>query len=449
MATLSKTSRTLLAASLGLAMLAGCTTSPLGSITPSTGVKSATRSTAATTLTAATTSAKLTSTSQVSSVPDAQALAVNDEGLVETTSAAMEADEADSSYAIAALDESADDPADASAAAGPQGDRRYGGPFGGQMGPMPNQRQGQMDAPMNDQMGGQFVGQFGRQGHQMPQQRNQQANQRPEGRGEMHGRFEDGAFGGGCFEEADMPAPPRLARHAAEPAPTPRVDESKLAKRRVQAQNQAKRFLEKHPQYSADEAMIRQVLNAQPWQKSSDDPTTVYKSGSASLTLGTGVSRKVAVLRVIQAAKPHALVKAQTDIADVYADKASKTVHWEKTLQADGSFSLAYHHEYTDAKGKKYVADWSKTLTADGHVTGSGTFTTTDASGALIAQQTLTIGGDDTTGSTVTTGDAAATPAPAPTATPSPEATAATEVGAVAEDIASNDLLDFQSFVGN
>lgn len=398
----------LLAATLCLTLLAGCAGSPLTSIVGSSSAKTVTSKAATPFVAASSAGLAITSTSQVSTLAAAKVLATNDEGLVESSSAALETTESAASYSVASIqDDMAAAEADSEGPVG--GDRPQ---------PLPD-----ATAPQDGQ----------RPGPQSPQARpGQNATTRNQGR--FGGDFEMGAFGGGFdmgFEgRARQPVEPREMAHARQPKAPPKLDAEKTRKveqRREKDQAKRRDFVKEHPQYSEDEAMIQKVLTSQPWQPT-DDEGVLAKSGSATLTLGTGVSRKIAVLREVQSAKPHALVKAQTDIADVYADGASKTVHWEKVLQEDGSYSIAYHHEYTSAKGVKWVADWTKTLSADGKLTGTGTFTQTDASGQLVRKETLTIGGDDAAGQSITTATTTTTAADTTvTASPSPEASPATE----------------------
>jgi hypothetical protein len=342
----------------------------------------------------------------VSTLSAAKVLASNDEGMVESSSAALEASESAASYSVASVQDdmaAAEAESEQMGPAKPEGDMRDDRP-----------------APAPDTSG------------TPPQDGQGRPGQNAQGQGRFGGGFEMGTFGGGFdmgFEgRAKQPVAPKQMGHAAQPKATPRLDANeakKVEKRRANEQAKRKDFVKEHPKYSEDEAMIAQVLNSQGWQPT-DDETVLAKSGTATLTLGTGVSRKIAVLRQVQAAKPHALVKGQTDIADVYADGATKTVHWEKVLQEDGSYSVAYHHEYTTAKGVKWVADWTKTLSADGKLTGTGTFTQTDADGKLVRQETLTIGGDDADGQTITT-DTTTTDASATTDTTTTTDTSATE----------------------
>lgn len=323
----------------------------------------------------------LTSTTEVTTPTADKALAVNDEAMVESASALMEQGESNlaSMYSLASYG-------------------GYGGDYGGQ--------------------GGYGGGDGGFGGSN------------------RDGGGSDGGFSGFGGGRWSVPVMPRLSRQPAPPERGGRFDRqqrSRFSDCYRKDQDDRQNFTQAHPTYTSDEQMIEQVLAAQSWQPNPADPTTVMKSGSETLTLGDKTSRKIAVLRVIDRQAPHELVHGQTDIADVYADGASKTVHWENTLQADGTRDIVFHHEYVTATGAKWVTDWSKTMGPDGSLTGSGTFTQVDASGKVISKETLTIGGADGQGETVTTpATGTASPSPAATATATPAATATASPAATA-----------------
>lgn len=430
------TGRVLLASACSMALLAGCSAFPTGALNALTGSQTASGSFVSSSALAA-----VVDPASVTTSAQAKALSVYDENVVEGASAALEASESAAGYKLASL-------------ADPTGLSELEGSFSGgaQQGGMP---QGPGQPPQDGGMpqgpgpnGPGFGGGFGGQadasgtppmpasGAQPPMRGGRDGGPQNFRPGDFeHGRapgqqggFQFGQFGGGGFG-GDHDGP-RLEHHAQPPARGPRMNNQQFGKLRQDDQAQQQNFVQAHPKASDDEALIAQVLQAQSWQPSANDTTTVFKNGTATMTLANGVSRKIAVLRVIEAAAPHALVQAQTDIADTEADGGAHTVHWEKSLQADGSYSEAYHQETTTAKGVKWVADWTKTLAKDGTLTGTGTFTETDATGKVIAQETLAIGGSAAKGETITTVSASGADTTASATATATDATAAATVTA-------------------
>ncbi|HEY9724246.1 MAG TPA: hypothetical protein V6D47_19755 [Oscillatoriaceae cyanobacterium] len=433
----SLSARVLLASTCSMALLAGCAGMPTGALSALTGSTTGNAFVSSSALNAAVSAASVTTSTQ------AKALSVYDENVVEGASAALEQTEAGTGYKVASLD----DPSGLGDLEGsfrnqgrqapqgqngqpPQGEngqppQMQGGGFGGPQGPGFGGPQGQdANGAPNPQASGAQPPMPGMQGGF---QQGMAANFKPGGfeRGRdpgQQGGFQFGQFGGGGFS---MQGGPRLEHHAQPPARNPKLDDDQLGKLRQDDQQNQSHFVQAHPNASSDEALIAQVLSAQSWQPSQNDSTTVFKNGTATMALSNGVSRKIAVLRVIDAQAPHALVQAQTDIDDTEADGGTHTVHWEKSLQADGSYSIAFHEEITTAKGIKWVADWTKTQGKDGTLSGSGTFTETDATGKVVAQETLAVGGSAASGEAITTVSATGTDTTASATATASDATAA------------------------
>lgn len=384
--------RSLLSATLGLTLLAGCSMSlPTmgGSLSGATaGLLAGTPFASASAL------AKVSSTTEARTALQARAIAASDASLVEGASALLEQAEAKASYRLAALDPNQQSQKDFER--GAFGGGLFEAAPGKRQAPRPRiERQAPPPAPgfeasfeTEDRIA--FGDEGGREragGRRLP----------PPPPREGGERFE---VGGGLSARGEAAGGVRVER--GRQRSTEERREADCATR--------ERFLKQQPAYNQDEAMIAQVLASQGWQPNAALTGTLKKSGTATLTLGNGVSRKIAVLRVVDEAKPHALALSQIDIEDVLEDGASKTVHWEKSRQADGSYVMVYHHEIVNAEGQKFVADWTKTEGADGTITGTGTFVETDKDGNPVAKQVLTIGGDAESGQTITTDEVAAAP---------------------------------------
>lgn len=384
--------RSLIAATVGLALLAGCN---LKTVT-APGALTGSQAGGAFTSTAA--MASVTSTTEARSAAQARALAASDAALVEAASATMEQAEASASFGLMAYNPNQQ--AQQEFERGTFGGGYFEARGGGRTAPPPRiERQAPppAPAPREDQGADGPQAQFGR-----PQQ-----GQAGAGGQAQFGRPQQGQFGQG-FDQQGQGKQPQAKRT--------------VEQRRKADCDARDRFLKQQPAYDQDQAMIAQVLNSQGWSPNADPADTLKKSGTNTLTLGNGVTRKIAVERIVDADKPHALAFSQIDIADVLEDGASKTVHWQKSRQTDGSYVAVYHHEIVTKDGNKYVADWTKTEAADGTLTGSGTFVAYDKDGAVVSKQVLTLGGDAGSGQTITTDEPAATePSTEPEATPTPD----------------------------
>jgi len=405
--------RPLLAATIGLTLLAGCTGLPFTVVLPDgTTLNTATTVTKASTTSAApdavapqaggttgrgsagratgqaqpttgraplpraiatyaprTATKAVTPATRVMGDADAKALAANDEQLIEAASAALEAEEARSRYVLAG----------APRQTGRASDYARGG-FLNQGGP----------------------GAGGDQPGWIPIQRGAQPQQAV--RAPVIGR------------QAPVAVQVNVVLSV-------QVIVNQLAERRTQATRQQQAFIQDHPAYSQDQQAIMDVCAQQPWQPNADDEDTVFKAGKASSTSADGASRQISVLRVVSQARPHLLVQGIVDVAEVRADGSTKTVHWERSVDARGTASYVFHHEIVDAQGYAWVSEWTKTLSAAGAYSGSGSFTAFGVDGGALRQETLKLGGTDEAGQEIdceAEAEATPTPAPAPTATPTP-----------------------------
>lgn len=210
--------------------------------------------------------------------------------------------------------------------------------------------------------------------------------------------------------EARQARPP-VRRPSWEPAQRTRLEE------RRQRSNEARQSFEQaHPAYAEAAAAMRQAVDRQAWRPNEDDDSTLRRTGSRTERAANGAQRRVTVTRVIARARPHFLVQSTISVEET-GDGVTKTIRWERTLQADGACHMVFHHEYTGRDGRLWVTDWEKLLTVDGALSGTGSFRQCDRQGRRIKEDRLVIGGNDRYGQRVT-----CLPAPSPTPSASPVA---------------------------
>ncbi|MDB5096044.1 MAG: hypothetical protein JWM80_465, partial [Cyanobacteria bacterium RYN_339] len=157
---------------------------------------------------------------------------------------------------------------------------------------------------------------------------------------------------------------------------------------------------------SAEAQAVKSLLALAHWNHDASDSTLLVKEGTQELshTDGTGkmVSRKLHLKRVVKAGTGE-LIEAFTDLSETLADGSTNTVHWEKTLQDNGDYALVFNLEQTLADGSTKVTAWQKTVAVNGDITGTGTVTSTDKDGVVIGTETLNLGGSTATTQTVDT----------------------------------------------
>lgn len=198
----------------------------------------------------------------------------------------------------------------------------------------------------------------------------------------------------------------------------------------------------------AADKIKNQAKNA-PWVDNGDGTETktikfeVTKSVNAQ-----GATRSVEMTRT-RNKETKDLVSSEVKFSMTMPNGMSRNSTRTKTLNADGSYTVVFHGEFTFKDGTKRVADWTKTIAVDGSVTGTGTIVWTDASGKETKKVEVSLNGTDeetkatTEGEVVTPApaepEASASPAPSasPSASPSPEASASPEASPSPEASAS------------
>lgn len=219
------------------------------------------------------------------------------------------------------------------------------------------------------------------------------------------------------------------ARQAKPPVRQPawgQAEQVKLEERRAQTIQAKQTFEREHPQYASEAVSMRQAVDRQAWQPNAEDDSTVCRQGSTTQKTASGAQRKVAMTRVIGKAKPHFLVQSSIEVQETGPD-GTKTIKWEKTLQAGGSCHVVFHHEYTSRDGRLWVTDWEKVLTVDGTISGTGSFQQCDRQGRRVKEDRLVLGGNDRHGQKVSCIPVAS---PSPSATVAPTASPSVEVSA-------------------
>jgi hypothetical protein len=159
---------------------------------------------------------------------------------------------------------------------------------------------------------------------------------------------------------------------------------------------------EKHLQANEKDS-VRNLLASISWNKDANG-TTETKQATVTFTRtdnnGKTYTRNLSVLRTINITG-HELVHAKNTINETFPAGGTHAVTWEKTLNADGSYSIVFTQDRKYANGPERTALWNKTEDANGNLSGTGTITWLDKNGKQVASETISFGGSDVTGSTV------------------------------------------------
>lgn len=217
--------------------------------------------------------------------------------------------------------------------------------------------------------------------------------------------------------------PVQLARNlrpAAEPARQVSFSQAQLAElqaRRSQAQARQVSFEAGQPSYAGEAATLKRAAGQAPWQTNADDASTLVRRCDTTVTLSGGRQRQVQLVRVVGKGAAHPLMQARFDMTETCTDGATKVVRWEKNIQADGGYSVSFHHEVRHPQGHGWVTDWEKTVSLGGRIRGQGTFMACDRAGKPMREQPVAIAGDERA-------PIVTCPVASPSPTPSPEVSA-------------------------
>jgi hypothetical protein len=208
------------------------------------------------------------------------------------------------------------------------------------------------------------------------------ANDRNEHRG--GGRADDGATGAnGKSDDSARGGHRRGAGH---------IDaavKAKLEGRREGAKNRAAKRLK------ADETnSLKNAAKKAAWTTNADGTKTKTIEVDVTLTANAKTqTRHVKMERTVNA--EGVLAMEVNDFSETLADHASRTSHREKTLNADGSYTVTFTSTITFADKSTRTATWNKTIGAEGGVTGTGTITWTDSKGLVTKTVKITLGGSE------------------------------------------------------
>jgi hypothetical protein len=210
---------------------------------------------------------------------------------------------------------------------------------------------------------------------------------------------------------------------------------SKLEGRREGAKEKASKRLR-----SDESKSLKDAAQKAGWVTNADGTKTKTIETDVTLTVNAKTTtRHVKMVRTLNA--DGVLSSEIHDFTETLADGANRTSHREKTLNADGSYTVVFTSTTTFADKSSRTAVWNKTIGADGGVTGTGTITWTDSAGAVTKTVKITLGGsedeqaanpgddkkpavtaDDDKDSAPPAPAASATPVPAASGTPAPAA---------------------------
>lgn len=140
---------------------------------------------------------------------------------------------------------------------------------------------------------------------------------------------------------------------------------------------------------------MRDQLKSLGWADNGDGTSTKSISFDDTRTAnGKTVTRKATISRTRQN-DTKALVSWHAEFDQTLPNGLHRVSTRDKVLQEDGSYLVTFHSELTFPNGSKRTADWTKTISADGGVTGTGTIVWTNKDGKTIKTANITLSGDE------------------------------------------------------
>jgi hypothetical protein len=140
---------------------------------------------------------------------------------------------------------------------------------------------------------------------------------------------------------------------------------------------------------------IRGKLKGAAWVDNGDGTASRTIEIDVKKTLnGKSFERKAKIVRTRRIADK-ALLLATAEFTQALPSGLTRTSTRSKTLNADGTYTIAFDSLITLPNGVTRTAAWDKTIAVDGGCTGTGTITWTGKDGGVIKTATINLSGNE------------------------------------------------------